>query len=146
MTNVTSERVREAYAALSSGDQERIQQYWAEDLKWLIPGHSQFAGWHYGRTAFLEMMGNLGRLSDNSFTMETTLILTNDEYSTDVSRNVAYRAGGNGTGTVPYSKLDITAIHLLRWQDGRIIEGRGAIVGDGAAQYDQFWSPVSDQE
>ena len=37
-------------------------------------------------------------------------------------------------------KLDINVIHYLRWRDGKVIEGRGAIFGDGTAQYDAFWS------
>ncbi|MEJ7651977.1 MAG: hypothetical protein WKH64_00750 [Chloroflexia bacterium] len=30
-------------------------------------------------------------------------------------------------------------MHVLRWRDGKVVEGRGAIFGDGTTQYDQFW-------
>jgi hypothetical protein len=30
----------------------------------------------------------------------------------------------------------------LKWKDGKVIEGRGAIQGDGTTEYDQFWSPI----
>jgi len=36
--------------------------------------------------------------------------------------------------------LDIDVIHYLIWRDGKVIEGRGAIFGDGTAQYDAFWA------
>lgn len=39
MTEVTRERVREAYAALGSGDRARILEYYSEDLRWLVPGN-----------------------------------------------------------------------------------------------------------
>ncbi len=42
---------------------------------------------------------------------------------------------------VPYTKLDIDVVHVLRWRDGKVIEGRGAIFGDGTTEYDQFWAP-----
>ena len=31
---------------------------------------------------------------------------------------------------------------VLRWRDGKVIAGRGAIFGDGTAEYDHFWSPL----
>jgi len=57
-----------------------------------------------------------------------------------------FRAGHEGTGEVPYTKLDIDVVHVVRWRDGRVIEGRGAIFGDGTNEYDQFWSPRSGRE
>jgi ketosteroid isomerase-like protein len=146
MPNVTPELVRKAYAALDSGDMEQIKEYWAEDMNWLVPGHNQLSGWQRGRDAFLAFMGNVGRLSANSFHMERVAVMTSDEYSADVTHNVGYRAGSEGKGEVPYLELDINVVHVLRWRDGKVIEGRGAIFGDGTTQYDQFWSPVGDRK
>jgi ketosteroid isomerase-like protein len=145
MPNVTPELVARAYDALSSGDIEQIKQYWAEDMNWLVPGHNQLSGWHHGRDAFLAFMGDVGRLSANSFHMERVAVMTSDEYSADVTHNVGYRAGSEGNGVVPYRELDINVVHVLRWRDGKVIEGRGAIFGDGTTQYDQFWSPLGDR-
>ena len=67
---VTPEYVKEAYAALASGDQEKIKQYWAEEMVWQVPGHNRLSGWYFGRDEFLAFMGNVGQLSGNSFHME----------------------------------------------------------------------------
>jgi hypothetical protein len=71
--------------------------------------------------------------------------MTNDEYSTDVTHNLGYRAGyTEETATVPFTKLDINVAHVLRWRDGKVIEGRGAIMGDGTTNFDQFWGPLNE--
>ncbi|MBI2374864.1 MAG: nuclear transport factor 2 family protein [Deltaproteobacteria bacterium] len=136
MSKVTPEMVAAAYGALASGDMAKIRTYWAEDLKWFVPGHNIISGWKRNLGEFVEFMVTVGRLSDNSFHMENITTCVNDEYSADVTRNRGHRAGN------PNKKLDIVAVHVLRWKDGKVIEGRGAIEGDGTAQYDQFWSPV----
>ena len=73
--------------------------------------------------------------------MESIAVMMGDEYSADVTHNLGYRAGDEGTGEVPYTKLDIDVVHVLKWRDGKVIEGKGAIYGDGTTEYDQFWSP-----
>jgi hypothetical protein len=88
-------------------------------------------------------MGQVGALSANSFNMESVAVMTSDDYSADVTHNVGYRAGFEGKGTVPYGKLDIDVVHVLHWRDGKVIEGRGAIFGDGTNDYDLFWAPRS---
>jgi len=113
-------------------------------LRWLAPGHNPVSGWYQGRQAFLDFMAEVGRLSNGSFQMESVAVMVSDEYSADVTHNVGYRAGFEGTGSVPYTKLDINVVHVLRWRDGKVIEGRGAIFGDGTNQYDQFWGPTTD--
>jgi ketosteroid isomerase-like protein len=142
MANVTPELVSKAYAALASGDMDQIKQYWAEDMNWRVPGHNQLSGWYYGRDAFLAFMGNVGRLSGNSFNMESIVTITSDDYSADITRNVGYRSGGKGD--IPYQELDIDVVHVLHWRNSQVIEGKGAIFGDGAAQYDQFWSRIGE--
>ena len=133
---LNSDLVRQAYAALATGDKAKIQEYWADDLKWLVPGHNTISGWKNDLDEFIEFMATVGQLSDNSFNMEHTAIVTTGEYSADVSRNTGYRAEERD------KKLDIDVVHVLRWRNGKVIEGRGAIFGDGTAEYDKFWSPV----
>jgi uncharacterized protein len=134
MAKVTPELVLQAYEALASGDRARISQYWAEDMIWLVPGHNPLSGLKRGLDAFLGFMQEVGRLSGNSFYMDREAIMVSDDASADVTHNVGNRAEDTSR------KLDINVIHYLRWRDDKVIEGRGAIFGDGTAQYDSFWS------
>jgi ketosteroid isomerase-like protein len=142
MAHVTAELVAKAYDALDSGDMKQIEEYWAEDMNWLVPGHNPLSGWYHGRDGFLGFMSRVGQLSGNSFHMRRTAVMVSDEYSADVTHNVGYRAGEEHHRESPYNKLDIDVVHVLRWRNGKVIEGRGAIFGDGANRYDMFWSPV----
>ncbi len=136
MTKVTPELVAKAYAALATGEREKIQEYWAEELRWLVPGHNLLSGWKEGLEEFLGFMRQVGALTGNSFRMDNITTTTNEEFSADVTRNRGQRAGN------PDKQLDITVVHVLRWREGKVIEGRGAIMGDGTTRFDQFWSPV----
>ncbi len=133
---LNEQQVRNAYAALATGEKAKIQEYWADDMIWLVPGHNIISGWKNNLDEFIEFMTTVGQLSDNSFQMVHSAIMTTGEYSADVSRNTGHRAGN------PDKILDINVIHFLRWRDGKVIEGRGAIFADGTAEYDKFWSPV----
>lgn len=133
MTLITAEQVAAAYAALATGQRDQIAQLWAEDLRWLVPGHNPLSGWKNNLDEFIQFMGTVGRLSDNSFRMDSIAVMAADNFSADVTRNTGYRAGQ------PDRRLDIDVIHWLTWRDGKVIEGRGAIFGDGTAQYDEFW-------
>jgi ketosteroid isomerase-like protein len=134
MTQVTPTLVAQAYEALASGDRARIQEYWADDMKWLVPGHNQLSGWKNNLDEFLSFMGRVGELSANSFRMDPIAVMTSEDCSADVTHNLGNRAGE------PNRVLDINVIHFLRWRDGKVIEAQGAIFGDGTAQYDEFWS------
>lgn len=134
MALITAEQVAAAYAALATGQCDQIARHFAEDLRWLAPGHNQVSGWKNNLDEFIEFMAMVGRLSDNSFRMDRAAVMTADNFSADVTRNTGYRAGE------PNRRLDIDVIHWLTWRDGKVIEGRGAIFGDGTAQYDAFWA------
>jgi ketosteroid isomerase-like protein len=133
---VTPDHVIKAYGALASGDMEQIKEYWHEDMVWQVPGHNRLSGWYEGRNAFLAFMGEVGRLSGNSFNMENIAgqVVVSGEYSADLTRNRGHREGQTD------KTMDIEVVHVLRWKDGKVIAGKGAIFGDGATEYDQFWS------
>lgn len=136
MPHVTAELVAKAYDALASGDLERIKEYWAEDMVWQVPGQNRLSGWYHNRDEFLGFMGQVGELSGGSFHMEAITVLLNDEYSADITRNMGNRANQ------PNKTMDIEVVHVLRWRNGKIIAGRGAIFGNGTNEYDHFWSRV----
>jgi ketosteroid isomerase-like protein len=146
-TAVTPDLVVKAYEALMTGDVDQIGRYWAEDMIWLVPGHNRLSGWYHGRDAFIAFMGEVGALSGGSFSMtRKTPVTIGEDFSADITRNVGYRAGHDeNTAEKPYTKLDIDVVHVLRWRDGKVIEGKGAIFGDGTTEYDQFWSPRADE-
>ncbi|WP_336209430.1 nuclear transport factor 2 family protein [Nonomuraea sp. LPB2021202275-12-8] len=139
---VTPDLVQAAYDALASGEEERIARYWAQDMRWMVPGHHQLAGWYEGRAGFLGFMAEVGRLSGGSFAMKPIAVLTGEGYSADVTHNEGRRAGSPEGSTSPYDFLNIDVVHVLKWRDGQVVEGRGAIFGDGTARFDQFWSQL----
>ncbi len=134
MANVTPEMVQKAYEALGTLDDKIMSQYWDENMVWLVPGHNPLSGWYHGRQAFINFMKRVGELSGGSFKMQAITVMTNDEYSTDVTNNQGSRAGA------PQVKLNIDVAHVLRWRNGKVIAGKGGIFGDGTDQYDHFWS------
>jgi ketosteroid isomerase-like protein len=134
--DITPEYVMEAYGALASGDINQIKQYWDEKMVWQVPGHNELSGWHFSLDEFLAFMGRVGELSDNSFKMEPIAgqVLVTGDYSVDLTRNRGHRAGR------PDKTMDIEVAHVLRWKDGKVVAGKGAIFGDGSEEYNQFWS------
>jgi len=134
MALITQQQVAAAYEALASGERARIAEHWAEDMRWLVPGHNRFSGWKNSLDEFVGFMAEVGRLSANSFRMDSIAVMFADDFSADVTHNLGNRAGE------PDRILDIDVIHFLTWRDGKVVEGRGAIFGDGTAQYDAFWA------
>lgn len=134
MALITADQVAAAYAALATGDRPRMLEMWHEDMHWLVPGHNPLSGWKNNVDEFLGFMAEVGRLSDNSFRMDTIVVNTAEDSSADVTHNTGNRANQ------PERRLDIDVIHWMRWRDGKVYEARGAIFGDGTAQYDAFWS------
>lgn len=130
---LTEQRVREAYDVLGSGDRQKIEEYWDQDMTWLVPGHNQVSGLKSGLDEFLAFMDKVGFLTDNSFQMSWDRVLITGDTSADIRHNTGHRAGDESR------QLAIDVVHILRWREGKVIEGSGLIFGDGTAQFDEFW-------
>ena len=133
MADITADRVKSAYKALATGDRSIIAEFWAEEMVWQVPGHNHLSGWYHSLDEFLAFMGQVGALSGGSFNMETISVIVEGDWSADITRNQGKRADSE-------KKLDIEVVHVLRWADGKVTAGKGAIFGDGTTEYDQFWS------
>ena len=127
-------RVIAAYDALGTGDPAQIDEYWDPDMTWLVPGTAPVSGLKRGRDEFLKFMTTIGELSGNSFQMQRNGILIAGDLSADITHNTGTRAHD------PKRQLDIDVVHILTWNNGKVIDGRGAIFGNGTQQYNQFWS------
>jgi len=136
---VSKELVGQAYAALGTMDPAQVNKYWDEGVHWLVPGHNQLSGWYNGRDQFVGFMKKVGELSGGSFRMEPIAVMVGPNYSSDVTHNIGTRAEDKT------KILDINVVHVLHWRNGKVVEGRGAIFGDGTEKYDEFWSPVTAQ-
>ncbi len=134
MAKVTPEMVQAAYGALGTLNRQEMLKHWHEDMVWQVPGHNPLSGWYHGIDAFIGFMTRVGELSGGSFQMKLITVMTNDEFSCDVTNNQGTRAGN------PETKLNIDVAHVLHWKDGRVLAGKGGIFGDGTDQYDHFWS------
>lgn len=143
MSMITTDMVKAAYDALVSGDRDRAAQYWAEDLTWIVPGTHQLAGLYTSLDGFLGFMAQVDKLSGGSFTMNNELILVGDDWSLDVSNNTASRSTAAPGSRSPYDYLEIGVAHVLKWRNGKIIDGRAGIFGDGTARFNMFWSQVA---
>src|SRR3954447_25199035 len=140
---VTRELVEAAYQALATGDRNEIAKYWSEDMRWCVPGNHQLAGWWEGLDGFFSFMEQVGKLSGGSFVMTRSAVLLADNMSADVSFNVGDRTSASAGSRSAYDHLEIDVVHLLRWRDGKVVEGRGAIFADGTTQFNQFWSQLA---
>ncbi|MBN1148252.1 MAG: FHA domain-containing protein [Anaerolineales bacterium] len=138
---VSAEMVAKAYEALASGDTNRIKEYWDEEIAWLIPGRNPLSGWHRGLDAFIDYLKRVSALTSNNIKTQPVALTVGDGYSASISKVVGYRAGFNeNNAQKPNTMLDVELVQTLRWQNGKIIEGRSALFGEGAYEYDQFWS------
>jgi ketosteroid isomerase-like protein len=131
-----------AYRALGTGSRDEIVKYYDENVRWLVPGNHPLAGWYEGLDAFLDLMSTAGKLTGGSFAMARLSILTGDDCSADLCRNEGFRQGAPEGSVSPYDRLDAYVFHVMRWRDGRIVEGRDGLFGDDATAFSQFWSPL----
>ncbi|MBT0773440.1 nuclear transport factor 2 family protein [Kineosporia sp. J2-2] len=146
MTDLSAERVAGAWDSLATGDRDRILEFWHEDVTFEVPGTHAYSGLYRGIDAYVEFYGNLYRLSGGSLHGERTVILVNPEegYSVDVNRISADRAGAGADPRPPWDRFELDALHLLRWQNGRIAEGHWMVFGEGATGSSLWWSPVDE--
>ena len=123
------ERLRNGYAAYSSGDMDTITDLFDENILWHIAGRSQLAGDYKGRDAVFGFFGKLMELSNGTSAIEVHDILANDEHGVAVLTGTATR------GDKSFSGQDVHIFHL---RDGKVVEFWDSPLDQYAA--DEFWS------
>jgi uncharacterized protein len=106
-------RVREAYDAFAKGDLAALDEFFAEDIRWHVPGRNQTSGTYEGRPAVYEMFGRLTELTEGSLRMEVRAVLADDEYAMALV-DVTARSGERS--------FAVTDTHVSRFAGDKVVE------------------------
>jgi len=120
---------REVDAAFGRGDMDAVRQYWAEDIRWHIPGRSPVSGDFEGVAQVLEVFGRVFELSGGTYSAELRDVLANDEQAALLLTEHAERAGKHLQGNI---------INVAHIRDGKVTEISTYL--DDLYARDEFWS------
>jgi ketosteroid isomerase-like protein len=74
--------VREGFAAFQNGDLDALQnQYFADDIRWHVPGRSPLAGDYDGTPQVLQLFVRIFELSGGTFRVELHDVVANDDHA-----------------------------------------------------------------
>ncbi|HEY8827791.1 MAG TPA: nuclear transport factor 2 family protein [Jatrophihabitantaceae bacterium] len=128
-TQENAELVRRGYEAFIAGDMATLNELFAEDAVWHVPGSGDLSGAKKGREAIMSFFGEL--MTRSGGTLKVTL--------QDVIGGDAHTIGLNGNHAERNNKvLDQDAVLVFQVRDGRVSEVREFF--EDTAATDEFWS------
>jgi ketosteroid isomerase-like protein len=128
MAHPNEELVRRGYEAFLGGDLAALNDMFADDIVWHVPGHHQLAGDYRGKD---EVFGNFAKvfeLTGGTFQLEIHDVLANDDHVVVLAR---------ATGKIGDRTLDDKGVQLFHVKDGKATE-QWLYAGDQQAA-DEFW-------
>jgi uncharacterized protein len=131
MTHPNEDLLREAFAAFQRGDLAALQsKYFAEDIRYHVPGRSQISGDYEGIDEVFGFFGRLFELSGGTLRLEVHDVLANDEHGVALYTVRAEREGRE--------LVDNEVLIAHPTPDGKAAE----VWTQSADQYayDEFWS------
>ena len=130
MAHPNEDLVREAFAAFGRGDLDALRrQYFAEGVRYHVPGRSPVAGDYEGAAQVVEFFGRLFELSGGTFRAELHDVVANDQHAVALFIVRAERAG---------RKLVENTVLEGHIRDGKITEAW--IYQADLYAVDEFWS------
>ncbi|KOX34402.1 hypothetical protein ADK67_03510 [Saccharothrix sp. NRRL B-16348] len=119
--------IKEYYAAYGSGDVNALRRFFADDIRWTIPGHHPLSGTKVGVE---EVLAFFGELAKAGFRAEPIFLAADGDWVVDLHR---------GWSTAPEG-LDITWALAFRIRGRRIVEAVNFAADQHAA--DRFFWQV----
>jgi ketosteroid isomerase-like protein len=121
--------LRAGYEAFQRGDIDTVlNQFFAEDIIWHVPGRSTLAGDYRGREQVGAWFGRNFELSGGTLSLEIHDVVANDEHAVGLVRVRAQRGGRT---------LDDGSAQVVHIRDGKVVES-WLHAGDPYA-VDEFW-------
>jgi ketosteroid isomerase-like protein len=105
--------VREGFAALGRGDNALRKQFFADDIRYHVPGRSPIAGDYEGAEQVLQLFARVFELTGGTFSFELHDVLANDEHAVALVTVRAERAGKQLTDN------EVLTYHI---RDGKVSE------------------------
>jgi uncharacterized protein len=123
------ELIRKGYAAYSSGDMETINELFADNIEWHVPGRGPLAGDYHGKNEVFGFFGKLMEMSGGTSRLEVHDVLANDEHGVGLVTAFGSREGRDYTGQ---------QVHTFHIRDGKVVEFWESALDQYGA--DEFWS------
>ncbi|MDQ6726637.1 MAG: nuclear transport factor 2 family protein [Actinomycetota bacterium] len=91
------EILRRAYAAYAAADMEALDDLFADDVIWHVPGHSPVAGDHEGKEEVLGIVTRLMELTDGTAHLEAYALMADGSHGVALVESTASRHGATRT-------------------------------------------------
>ena len=92
-TQENVQKLRQGYAAFESGDFDALNDMFADDIVWHVPGNSPLSGDYKGKEEVFGYFGALMQETGGTFKVELQDILANDTRAVALQRISADRNG-----------------------------------------------------
>jgi ketosteroid isomerase-like protein len=130
MAHPNEELVREGFAAFGRGDVDALQhKFFAEGVRYHVPGRSALGGDYEGVAQVLEWLGRQFELSAGTIRAEVHDVVANDEHAVALFTVRGERAG---------KQVEDNSVQVFHFRDGKVSE----VWSHPADLYamDEFWS------
>ncbi len=130
MARPNEDFIREGYAAFGRGDVDALQhRFFAEDVRYHVPGRSPLAGDYEGVAQVLEWLGRQFALSGGTISAEVHDVVANDDHAVSLITVRAERGG---------KQIEDNSVQVFHVRDGKVSE----FWSHPADLYamDEFWS------
>jgi len=128
MAHPNEELVRRGYQAFGTGDMATLDELFADDIIWHVPGRNQLSGTYRGKQEVFGNFVKLAELTGGTFKLDIHTILADDEHAV-----VLVTATGEHDG----KSLSDNSVQIFHIKDGKVTE-QWLHPGDAYAS-DEFW-------
>ena len=123
-----AELVRRGYAAFSAGDMATLNELFAEDAVWHVPGSNTLSGAKQGRDAIIAFFGELMTRTAGTVTVTLQDVIGGPNHTVGLHHNHAKRNG---------KVNDQDAVLVFTIQDGRVTAVQE--FHENTTRSDEFW-------
>ncbi len=114
MAHSNEDVVREGFAAFGRGDMDALRkQFFADDVRWHVPGRSPLAGDYEGPEQVIQFFARIFEMTGGTFSIEVHDVLANDEHAVALFTVRGERAG---------KQLNDNEVLTYHFRDGKVSE------------------------
>ena len=121
--------VRRGYEAFATGDMATLNELFADDIVWHVPGRSQLAGDFRGKEEVFGNFQKVAELTGGTFKLDIHAVLADDEHAVVLARAMGEREG---------KTLNDNTVQVFHIKDGKVTESW--LHPSDAYASDEFWS------